>query len=221
MGITDVATDSEETRPQHRIFTRAWAILVAAGILISMIASAWYLVDQTAPLVISGSVKSPIEATDCPALDTGASSHKVLFVQITAEAVGSRNCWGQNLAPAVPGERVKFLITYRNTSASTQHDVAIGANLPPRMDLVPNSTFIANSKAPRGIIDPTNHIADGGIDVGSYRPGANAYVEFTLAVPPNGGLQCGDTTFRAVGVVQPKGFDAFYNTVFVDVTKSC
>ena len=93
--------------------------------------------------------------------------------------------------------------------------------MPPKMWLVPNSTYIVNSTYPKGKSDSSNNIINGGLIIGNYGSGANAYVTFSAVVASAGDLACGWNDFRGVGVVHPAGMGEYYNTADLEVGKTC
>lgn len=137
-----------------------------------------------------------------------------------SEVLGQNNAWS-NDNTAQPGDTLKYMITYENIGNSAENNVAIGDNLPPNMTIVPNTTTIYNSTYPNGTPDTSNNITNGGIDIGSYNPGATAYVVFEAKIADASSLACGVNEFRNVGVAQPQGMDAYYNTAVTDVTNNC
>lgn len=80
------------------------------------------------------------------------------------------------------GDKVEFLIGYYNTSGFTQTDVAIRDYLPNNLKYIEGSTKLRNSNHPDGVTMNSNALTDGGIKIGSYGSGANAYVMFTAKV---------------------------------------
>lgn len=80
------------------------------------------------------------------------------------------------------GDKVEFLIGYYNNSKSTQSEVAIRDYLPKNLKYIEGSTVLRNSNHVSGVTMDSNKITDGGIQIGSYGPGANAYVMFTAEV---------------------------------------
>jgi uncharacterized repeat protein (TIGR01451 family) len=143
-----------------------------------------------------------------------------LLVRMEQKALGTP-CWTAELAPVSPGAIIRYIITYENLSYSVQHNVIIRASLPPKVSLVPNSTYIYNSSFPKGLLAQDNAVDDGGVIIGNYSSGAGAYVVFSAAVPFGSDLTCGWNDFRAVGVVHPSGLDEFYNTAEIQVDKTC
>ena len=122
---------------------------------------------------------------------------------------------------ANPGDTLEYMITYKNMGNTEQTNVVIRDNLPPKMTLVPNTTYLKNTTNPNGVLYNSNAITAGGIVVGNYSPGAAAYVKFDVKVPTADQLECGANEFRNVGVAKPEGMNEFYNTAITTVTKSC
>jgi uncharacterized repeat protein (TIGR01451 family) len=136
------------------------------------------------------------------------------------EKAGQSNAWTtQNTAN--PGDTLKYMITYQNTGNTTQNNVVIRDNLPPKMTLVPNTTVVYTTTTPNGSADTSNNITGGGIDIGSYLPSAGAYIVFEVKVPTVDQLACGQTEFRNVGIAHPKDMNEYYNTAITDVNKTC
>lgn len=88
------------------------------------------------------------------------------------------------------GDTVEFLIGYYNNSDLSQADVAIRDYLPKNLEYIEGSTVLRNSNHINGVIMNSNKLTDGGIMIGSYGKGANAYITFKAKVVDNG-LACG------------------------------
>jgi uncharacterized repeat protein (TIGR01451 family) len=129
-------------------------------------------------------------------------------------------CWQPGIS-AQPGQTVRYLIAYKNGSTAVQNQVVIRVNLAPKMTLVPNSTYLADASNPNGILYYSNNIASGGIVIGNYGSGANAFVIFSVTLPFPTSLSCGPNTFTSVGVAHPATLDEYYNTATIKVAKSC
>lgn len=121
---------------------------------------------------------------------------------------------------ANPGDTLKYLISYKNTGNSVQNQVVLRDNLPPKMTLVPGTTFLADASHPSGV-KVGDTITQGGVNAGNFGAGANAFVTFEVKVPTADQLACGETEFRNVGVVRPEGMNEYYNTAVTTVTKKC
>lgn len=137
-----------------------------------------------------------------------------------SEILGQNNQWS-NDNNAQPGDTLKYMITYQNVGNTEQKNVVIGDNLPPKMMLVPNTTYVYNTAYPNGTLLKTDSITSGGVTIGNYMPGATAYIVFEVKIPKASDLACGNTQFRNVGVVQPEGMGQYYNTAITNVMKQC
>ncbi len=134
---------------------------------------------------------------------------------------GSGNEWSNNNT-AKPGDTLEYLITYQNIGNTKHEEVVIRDNLPPAMTYVPGTTYLANENNPSGVKYNSDNIATGGIVIGDYQPGANAFVKFEVKVPTADKLpECGVYDFRNVGVARPKGMNEYYNTSVTKVEKEC
>lgn len=83
------------------------------------------------------------------------------------------------------GDKLELLIGYYNTSGFTQTDVAIRDYLPKNLRYIDGTTILYNSNHVSGVTMNSNAIADGGVGIGSYGKGANAYIVFTAEVVDN------------------------------------
>ncbi len=89
--------------------------------------------------------------------------------------------WSKTVEAKV-GDKVEFQIQYKNTSSETQTDVAIKDTLPANLRYVAGSTKIKNSNHPKGDTVNEDYLVTDGLKIGSYGPGANAYLIFTAEV---------------------------------------
>ncbi len=96
----------------------------------------------------------------------------------------------KNEVDAKVGDKVEYLITYKNTSEDIQSNVMIQDILPKNMRYVPNSTILYNGKHPSGAVMTDDDIAGTGVNIGSYGPGVTVMVKFTAEVIDKS-LQCG------------------------------
>jgi len=90
-----------------------------------------------------------------------------------------------------------------------------------KMTLVPDSTYLYNATNPNGVLITSNNLTAGGIVIGNYSPGANAFVIFKVTMPTVDKLVCGDTTFTNVGVAKPKGMNEYWAKADTKTTKKC
>ncbi|MGK8506054.1 caspase family protein [Nocardia asiatica] len=76
------------------------------------------------------------------------------------------------------GDRVEFALAYANTGSIEQQGVVMKASWPPTLQFVPGSAELVNGNNPNG-----KRLGGGingdGVNIGSYSPGASAYLYFT------------------------------------------
>lgn len=130
------------------------------------------------------------------------------------------NKWVESYA-AQPGEVVDYLIQYKNVGETTQTDVTFRDTLPAGETYVTGSTVYGNTVYPNGT-KASDNIANGtGINVGSYAPGANAWVIFSAKVAANDQLPaCGNNKLVNTAKVTTGG-GSISDTADVTVSKTC
>lgn len=129
------------------------------------------------------------------------------------------NKWVDNYA-AQPGETVDYLLEYKNTSTIQEDNVTFRDTLPANMSYVPGSTMYGNSKFPSGT-KASDNVTTTGINVGSYAPGANAWVIFSAKVADKDKLPCGKTDLvNKVNVTTGQG-GSKDDTATVTTNKTC
>lgn len=99
----------------------------------------------------------------------------------------------QKSVTTTPGKTVEYKLSYKNTGTTTQNNVVINDKLPAGMHYVAGSTVLVNANNPNGKTASDN-ITSGGINIGNYEPGANAFIRFAATVPAEAALQCNVTT---------------------------
>lgn len=115
------------------------------------------------------------------------------YVENKVRLVGSSE-WGTTVE-AKEGDTVEFQIQYKNTSKDqNQENVMIKDILPASLEYVAGSTKLYNSANKDGLnISQDYIVTDKAINIGNYKPGANAYVRFQ-AVVKGDNLQVGSNT---------------------------
>ncbi|MCA9340027.1 MAG: DUF11 domain-containing protein, partial [Candidatus Saccharibacteria bacterium] len=129
------------------------------------------------------------------------------------------NKWVDTYA-AQPGETVDYLLQYKNTGTTQQDNVTFHDKLPTNMTYVAGSTTYGNAKNPNGL-KASDNITGAGINVGSYAPGANAWVIFSAKVAAKDALACGANTLHNVASVTPAGQNPKEDSADVTTTKDC
>lgn len=122
---------------------------------------------------------------------------------------------------AKAADTLQYKISYTNNGNTTQKNVTIRDELPKGLTIVPGTTYLVNQTYPNGTKATTDSIVAGGIDVGTYGPGANAYVVFEAKVPAASALACGDNVYKNLGFVHPAGMQEYYNSATTTVNKVC
>jgi uncharacterized repeat protein (TIGR01451 family) len=102
---------------------------------------------------------------------------------------------------AKPGETVDYLVNYKNTGDVQQDNVHVKDSLPSHMSYVPGSAKLGNALNPGGIKTNDGVTKGNGLNVGSYKPGGNAWIIFSAKVASKDKLPCGDTKLRNVARV--------------------
>lgn len=122
--------------------------------------------------------------------------------------------WQTNI-DANAGDTVQYLITFKNEGNTELQHVIVGDNLPPHESYLAGTTMLKNSANPNGIKISNDNVANGGIDVGNYTPGANGYVWFNVQIDPTQPAGC--NVLQNVGLVRPQGMNEIFNTATVKV----
>jgi uncharacterized repeat protein (TIGR01451 family) len=148
-----------------------------------------------------------VAPTDRPALSVS--------VQVRSEEDGD---W-QAHATVAPGEVIDYLVTFKNTGQTKLDDVAVGFNLPRYQQYVEGSTTYANGATDFEVADlDSNNITRGGVDLGNYAPGANAFVAFSAEIDTiNQFEKLGIYTLKGEAAVRPAGMGNHHASATVDV----
>ncbi|MFZ2836668.1 MAG: LPXTG cell wall anchor domain-containing protein [Candidatus Saccharimonadales bacterium] len=127
--------------------------------------------------------------------------------------------WKESVA-AKPGESVDYLVNYENKGTTWQNDVIINDILPKGLVYTPGTTKLANSTNPSGI-KVSDNVTKGGINIGNYKNGSNAFVMFSATVAKNDELPvCGANTLRNVAKAQTNN-GTKEDSADVTVDKTC
>lgn len=136
-------------------------------------------------------------------------------------SMAGTNQYAETVA-AKPGDEVEYKIQYKNTGTTQQDNVFIIDELPKGVEYVEGSTHVANQKTDgqwARINEDT--VVNRGISVGSYAPGANAYVKFKAKVVANDKLEkCGVNTIVNKAIASTDN-GTRNDTATVTVTKTC
>lgn len=91
--------------------------------------------------------------------------------------------WKTNIEDAKVGDKIEFRIRYTNISDEVQNSVMIKNVLPKNLAYIPSTTKLTNASYAADINQ--NDLVTDGVNIGSYKPGANAFVDFTAVVVDN------------------------------------
>ena len=186
-------------------WTKRNAIIAAVGVLITAIGAGGTIYG----IVIASSGNGVNMPTTPPPRFSGIDS-------VASTTIPLSNGGKMELRPAVrlaggfawetalevrPGAKIEVMLEAKNVGPTTIRDLTIGFGLPGKTRLVGNTTDIANSNHPKGVNAGTDNVTSGGIAIGHYSPGANAFVKFEVAIDPSG-FACGRETLVIGGVAQ-------------------
>lgn len=128
------------------------------------------------------------------------------------------NQWAENYV-AQPGETVDYLLKYKNTGTVVQNNVMISDKLPAGMTYIAGSTVLGNPTNPAGV-KTNDGVTAGGINVGGYNPGQNAWVIFSAKAPAEAALACGTNTLVNTESVETD-YGTKSDTATVTINKTC
>ena len=129
--------------------------------------------------------------------------------------------WNKTYATQ-PGETVDYLIQYKNDAqTTTMNNVVVKDALPAGVTYIPGSTVLANGNFPTGKTASDNIATTNGLNIGSYAPGASAWVRFSAKVADNDSLSvCGTNTLvNTATVISDYGTKT--DTATVTTAKTC
>lgn len=130
-------------------------------------------------------------------------------------------CWSQVLGYVPPGSELEYAIAYRNTSEAQHDDVVLRVELPDGARLVSGSTTWMNASHPEGVPATSDDVEGLGINVGSYGPGANAWLMFRVVVAGADEVDCGVSEYRVQGFSRASGVAETSNTAVLSAYREC
>ncbi len=107
--------------------------------------------------------------------------------------------WGESVA-AKNGDTVDYQLEYKNTGTTQQNNVTLKDKLPKGLDYIKGSTYLINASnpSPKNVSD--NIVTEGGLNIGDYTAGSNAFVKFSAKVNSKD-LECGKITLKNIATV--------------------
>ncbi len=104
-------------------------------------------------------------------------------IAVTARLKGTKD-WTEAVWANV-GDEVEYQIEYKNLLNERVDDVMIRAILPTNAVYIDGSTVLFNSNHQDGVTINEDTVTTSGINIGSYNPRGNAYVQFTVRIVDN------------------------------------
>jgi uncharacterized repeat protein (TIGR01451 family) len=142
-------------------------------------------------------------------------------VEITKQVrIKGSTQWEKSIT-ANAGQSVEYLIGYKNAGNVQQNKVVIADKLPTNVTYVGGTTQVKNAYWNGVYTTVPDGVTSGGINIGNYTPGSNAYVKFEATLPASDKLTCGVNLLTNKATAQPEGMNYYYSTADVTVTKDC
>lgn len=125
-------------------------------------------------------------------------------------------------ATAKAGDKVDFMLSFKNQGTTDLNTVVLGDRLPVGLTYVPGTTEWLSVHTGQKWTKITNDDwMKGGINVGTYVPTATAFVRFSATVDDASKLQCGLNQIVNHGFAKPEGQATIQDSATVKVTKEC
>lgn len=94
------------------------------------------------------------------------------------------------------GDTLQYQVTYKNAGEVNEYNVVVKDTLPAGISYIPGSTVLTNTTNPNGKVVNDDIITSNGMNIGSYKPGSIAYVQFNAKITATAeSLVCGNNTF--------------------------
>ena len=119
-----------------------------------------------------------------------------------------------------PGDKVDYMISYKNTGTVRQDNVVVKDTLPTHQTYQTGSTMLKNGLNPSGKSVSDSIVSTKGINVSDYMPGAAAYLMFSAKVDDKDKLKCGTTSMVNKATVETDN-GSKHDTATVIVKKYC
>jgi len=158
----------------------------------------------------------------CTSTPDRPSYSGLMVVDLKIAVIAKGACWMNGASVDVSPVTVEYEIVYKNTSKVVQRDVAVRVQLPTNMIVVPHSTRLYNDLSPEGELQRDDTIpANDGQDIGTYAPGANAFVVFSAVTPDKSLLKCGGNKLTAILGIRLPSLPETTQAVDLAVMKAC
>lgn len=122
-------------------------------------------------------------AADATQVTTDIENFKPTYtLNITVRLAGTKGngSWSDQLYARL-GDELEYQIIYHNVSDENQYNVMIRNSLPENLNYIEGSTQLWNDSMD-GYTDKDDTLMTTGVNIGSYGPGANAYIRFRAKI---------------------------------------
>ena len=103
-----------------------------------------------------------------------------LNITVRLAGVKGNGSWSDQLYARL-GDELEYQIIYHNVSDENQYNVMIRNSLPENLNYIEGSTLLWNASMD-GYTDKDDTLMTTGVNIGSYGPGANAYIRFRAKI---------------------------------------
>lgn len=123
---------------------------------------------------------------------------------------------------AQPGQKVDYVLAFKNTGSTDLKNVVLGDQLPKGVTYNTDTTeYYSSATDGKWVPSPSNNVTVGGVNIGTFASGGNAYLRFTATLPDAKNLKCGANELVNTGFAKPEGFTTIDDTATVTVNKEC
>lgn len=184
---------SKKKKKQRRRVLAAFeavGLLVLGGLIPPTVAWIYGRIDKA-------TVDAPAVCKDAPQLlpnDHGVSSDVRLLVRPSTTS----GCFMATRVDLLTGQDFSGFIEWTNRTSKREDNVSIKLALPDGLSVVPGTSVFVASNHPKGA-KFSDGIATSGLNVGSYAPGGNFYIQFDLHFTAPASMRCGTNRFAIFG----------------------
>ncbi|HEY8992480.1 MAG TPA: LPXTG cell wall anchor domain-containing protein [Candidatus Microsaccharimonas sp.] len=139
-------------------------------------------------------------------------------IQKTVRVNGAADTTFKESVATKAGDKVDYQIYFKNTGGTQLQNVVIQDTLPKGVTYVAGSTYLHTSNGTKQVADG---VTAGGINIGGFAAGGDAYIKFTATVNPSTtDLICGPNTLKNVAKATTS-VGAKEDTADVTINKEC
>ena len=182
---SDQIDASLESRPWWRS-KKLWGPLGAVGLII--IGALLAPVAERVIALVWPTLTAPCSDTD-KFLPNDHGVNSGLRLQLRPSS--STGCFTSAGISALEGQDFSGFLEWRNLGDQQQDNVSVKMLLPDGVTLVPNTSVLVTSKTPTGASISDDLVTSTGVNLGSYAPGGNFIVQFTLHFSAPATMTCG------------------------------